>query len=74
MALPTLCTAALGVELRGDARYEWAVLLCWTVPAYVVCEIVSTWWLIRMAGRLQPPDKGPGARSALAAARPHPHH
>ena len=91
--LPAFCAAALGVELRDDPRYEWAVrrriprchtariarvigcrarvrrqvLLLWTVPAYVVCEIVSTWWLIRMSSRLQPPATGSG-RPARAAA------
>ena len=29
---------------RGDWRYEYAILLLWTLPAYLVCELVSTSW------------------------------
>lgn len=50
--VPALCRLAFDVELRDDYRYQLAILVLWTGPAYVVCEIVSTSWHYKMAQRM----------------------
>ena len=66
VALPALIHTSTGVSLADDWRYEWAVLLLWTVPAYVVCEIISTSWHYKMASRMsaETASAGPTADAA----------
>ena len=67
VALPALIHASTGVSLADDWRYEWAVLLLWTVPAYVVCEIISTSWHYKMASRMSA-ETAPAGPAADATA------
>ena len=75
-ALPALCRATLGVELHGDWRYEYAILLMWTLPAYLVCELVSTSWHYKMAQKMSATSQLyraalRGVAPAASAAGPH---
>lgn len=54
VALPALCRRALNVELVDEPRYEVAVLLLWSLPAYLVCEVVSTMWHCKMSNAMSP--------------------
>lgn len=65
--LPRLCEALLGVRL--GASYELAVVICWSIPAYAVCEVVTTVIHIKMAKGLSsfsPPREREGTQSAGA--------
>ena len=50
--VPLLSRLLFGVELTGDHTYEMSVLVLWTVPAYVVCEVVSTSWCAHPSFRM----------------------
>ena len=52
VGLPALCNHLLGIKLHGDWRYETAVLLLWTVPAYAICEVVSMNVQFKMAQKM----------------------
>ena len=44
------------------------MLLLWTVPAYLVCEVVSTSWHIRMAQRMAATTDGGGGGDSIQLA------
>ena len=46
--LPEIFRHTLQIEVAADAWYKWMVLLCWTIPAYLICEVISTYWHYRM--------------------------
>jgi len=71
--LPRLCVSLLGVHLLGDWKYELAIVVLWAVPAYVICEIVSTTLLFKMAKQMAtatppppPPPRAGGGGGAAA--------
>lgn len=62
--LPRLVLHVLGVRLADDWRYQTAILLLWSVPAYLICEIVTTSLQFKMAHRMVPPPPQPSSPPA----------
>ena len=52
------------------SRYDAAVFFFWALPAYIVCEVVSAFWQIRMATRMHADDEAAAAAAAAAAIDP----
>ena len=65
--LPRVCDSLLGTQLTHSAAYEWAILLGWALPAYIICEIATMKLHSKMAMQIGPAPPGGAAGDSISS-------